>query len=131
MSRPPAGLIMRLGAVLLGAVGLPLLFAPAEMAAAFGWAGQEPLTSLAAGGLLAVAVLDWTGRGAVYGGIFGRPIILANLVLALTAGLPILKAQIRSPDATLLGWLPAGILAAHGLAFAWLLLSRRDPKPPA
>lgn len=116
--------ILTASALALGAVGVALLFAPVETSAAFGWAGGEAAPSLAAGGLLAVAILDWTGRSAVFGGIYGRPIVLANLVLALTAGLALLRVQLSGPDAPALGWIPVGILALHGVAFGLLLTGR-------
>ena len=123
------GLIMRGSALGLGSLGFVLLFAPTEGAMAFGWGGGGLATSLAAGGLLAVAMLDWTGRNAIYGGIYGRPIVLANLMLSLTGGLPLLGAQLENPGAPTLGWIPVAVLGAHGTAFALLLLGRVGGPP--
>lgn len=123
-STPTTRLILTFGALALGVLGGLLLFAPVETSAAFGWTAGEAAPSLAAGGLLAVAVLDWTGRTAIYGGIYGRPIVLANLVLALTGGLALLRVQMDAPDAPLLGWVPVALLALHGLGFGLLLLGR-------
>ncbi|HKJ01824.1 MAG TPA: hypothetical protein VJ997_05195, partial [Longimicrobiales bacterium] len=125
------GLIMRGSAVGLGALGLALLFAPVEGAEAFGWGAGGPLApSLAASGFLAVAIMDWMGRTAIYGGIYGRPIVMANLVLSLTGGLPLLKSQMVDAGATPWGWVPAAVLAAHGTAFALLLFGFVGGPPP-
>lgn len=122
-------LILTASAFALGVLGVLLLFAPVEVSAAFGWNGGKAAPSLAAAGLLAVAILDWTGRGAVYGGIYGRPIVLANLVLALTGGLALLRVQFDAPAAHPLGWIPAATLVVHGVAFG-LLLTGRVGGPP-
>lgn len=117
-------LVLGASALALGALGVILLFLPVEASEVLGWRGGEAATSVAAGGLLAVAILDWTGRGAIYGGIYGRPIVLANLVLALTAGLALLRVQLSSPGAPTIGWIPVVILGLHGIAFSLLLLGR-------
>jgi acyl dehydratase len=120
--RPTTIRLLQSNALLLGALGLALLFAPVEAAAAMGWGVSSPAApSLAAGGVLALAILDWTARGAIFGGIFGRPIVLANLVLAVTGGLALLKLQLASPEATPLGWVPVAILALQGVTFGRLL----------
>lgn len=122
-SRAPS-IILTVSALILGALGLLLLFAPVETGTALGW-GSNPLApAFAASGLLAVAVLNWMGRGAVYGGIYGRPLVLANLTLALTGGLTLLNGQLDRPNATPLGWVPVVILAIHGVAFLALLRGR-------
>jgi hypothetical protein len=126
---PSTGVVMRGSALLLGGLGLALLFAPAETAAGFGWTGGGALSTLAAGGLLSVAVLDWLGRRAIYGGIYGRPIVVANLMMALTAGLGLLQIQLTSPGAPRLGWVPVVVLAVHGLAFGLILFGRIGGPP--
>ena len=132
-------LVMAATALGLGALGLALLFAPTETATALGWGGGEgaamgsaaapgalPVAtpSVAAGGFLALAVLNWMGRGAIYGGIYGRPIVLANLTFALTAGLALFNHQTGSGSTSPLGWIPVAILAVVGVAFGRMLLGR-------
>lgn len=112
---------LQASAILLGALGNALLFAPLETSAAFGWRGTSPAAaSLAAGGVLAIAILNWMGRGAVYGGIFGRPIILANLTLSMCGGLALLKLQLTG-GAPPMGWIPVVILLLNGTLFSRLL----------
>lgn len=119
-SRLPAR-ILTASAIALGAFGVLLLFAPEEAAGALGWGSGTTGPSLAAAGLLSVAVLDWMGRGAIYGGIYGRPIVLANLTLAITGGLTLVRAQAEGGGAPPLGWLPVAVLGLHGVGFAFLL----------
>ncbi|GMV04504.1 MAG: hypothetical protein AMXMBFR53_07840 [Gemmatimonadota bacterium] len=117
-------IILSLSALMLGSLGLVLLFAPEETSSALGWGGGVAAPSLAAGGLLALAVLDWTGRGALFGGVYGRPIVLANLVLALTGGLALLRTQASTTDAPAAGWIPVAVLLLHGVGFTFILLGR-------
>lgn len=117
--------VLTTSALGLGGLGLSLLFAPSETAAAFGWGDAAVTPSLAASGFLALAILNWTGRGAVYGCIYGRPLILANLTFALTGGLTLFDAQLMA-EASVLGWLPVALLALHGTGFLLVLRGRRD-----
>lgn len=113
---------LQASAILLGALGIALLFAPVEASAAFGWGATSPAAaSVAAGGVLAIAILNWMGKRAVYGGIFGRPIVLANLTLSMCGGLALLKLQLTG-GAPPLGWMPVLILLLNGALFARLLL---------
>ena len=130
MNRPATDVIMRVSAFLLGGMGFILLFTPAESASALGWGDGEIAPALAGAGLLAVAILDWMGRTAVYGGIYGRPIVMANLMLSLVGGLTLLNGQLDNPQATTLGWLPVVVFAAHGSAF-WLMMRGRIGGPRA
>jgi hypothetical protein len=84
------------GAVLL-AGGLTLLFAsdtvlpvlsPGFPTAAT-WIGQ-----LLAAAWLGVAALNWLHRGAVLGGIYGRPIVVANAVLYFVSATSALRAAV-------------------------------------
>ena len=122
--RATTAVVMTGSAWSLGTLGLFLLFAPGETSGALGWDGGEVAASLAAAGLLAVAILDWAGRGAIYGGIYGRPIVLANLVLSTAGGLALLNAQLDRAEAVLLGWVPVALLGAIGVAFGLILFGR-------
>ncbi len=134
--RPAARRILTGAAVFLGCVGLAFLFAPDEAGRFLGLlplpAGVPagPGLELFGAALTGFALLDWAGRGAIYGGIYGRPIALANLLLGFAAGLTLLRegAGLR---AALLAW---AFLALAG-AFAWLVFGARpwdgDQEPGA
>lgn len=123
-------LVMVTTSLALGSLGLALLFAPSETSTALGWGGGVVAPSVAAGGLLALAVLNWMGRGAIYGGIYGRPIVLANLVFALTAGLALFNHQTSGGGAAPLGLLPVAVLAFQGVAFGSMLVGGGAGSPP-
>jgi hypothetical protein len=130
-----SSLVSRVSAALLSLSGLVLLFAsdvllPAVVPGlppAAAWLGQ-----LLAAAWLGVAALNWLQRAAVLGGIYGRPIVLANLALYFVSALSLLRALLSAGTSSVL-WLalaPSAVLAA---VYGALLL--RGPfdrlQPPA
>jgi hypothetical protein len=108
-------------AAILGLLGLVALFLPVEMARAAGWEARSGLAiQVAAGGLLAVATLNWMGRTAVYGGIYGRPIVLANVALGTVAGLSLGRFALSTPSA-LWAWLGTLLFLAQAVAFGYVM----------
>jgi hypothetical protein len=110
-----SSLISRVSAALLSLAGLTLLFAsdvvlPAVVpgfSPAAAWLGQ-----LLAAAWLGVAALNWLQRAALLGGIYGRPIVLANLALYFVSALSLLRALMRAgtPSALWLAFAPAAVL---------------------
>jgi hypothetical protein len=90
-----ASLITRSSAAVLLAGGLALLFASDALLPILvpgfpvtgAWLGQ-----LLGAAWLGVAALNWLQRGARLGGIYGRPVVLANLVLYFVGALSLLRA---------------------------------------
>lgn len=71
-------------AVVHAALAIWALFLPNEIARGLELgAGASVPIQLVGAGLWAFAALNWTGRGAIYGGIYGRPIVVANFVLGV------------------------------------------------
>ena len=87
---------MALTALFLALVGGALLFAPLASAP---WLGlsSEPSNAdtlqLLGAALASVAMLDWMGRSAIYGGIYGRPITTGNLLLSTYLALGLAQAS--------------------------------------
>ena len=116
MSRASAGLLL--------AGGLALLFAPdvvlPRLVPGFptggAWLGQ-----LLAAALLALAALDWLGRAALLGGIYGRPVVLGNLAFYFIAAMVLLRAGAgrEVPPALWIVAVPVALLAG---VYGWLLL---------
>jgi hypothetical protein len=133
-----SSLITRASAAALLLGGLSLLFASdvllpglvAGFPPAAAWLGQ-----LLGAAWLGLAALNWLHRGAVLGGIYGRPVVLANLVTYLIAALSLLKplqGPLASPGLWLLA-VPAMVLAiAYGaLLFRGPFDLPRDTQPRA
>jgi hypothetical protein len=124
-SRP--NLLLATSAVVYFAAALPLLFAPEETAAALGAApdaGRDVLSQVVGGALLGFAMLNWANRHSKLGGIFGRPLVLANLSHAATAFLVLARPAARSP-----GELALSVSAAAYLVLAVAFGSRLFVSP--
>ncbi|HMC97398.1 MAG TPA: hypothetical protein VKG92_07095, partial [Flavobacteriales bacterium] len=88
-------LLMIASALVLATIGLSLTFAPEEVFAALGGGTSGPWTIvLQLGGALycGFALMNWMAKGAVLGGIYGRPLVIGNLVHFTIGGLALLKA---------------------------------------
>lgn len=115
--------LMPTSALVLAGLGVATLFLPAELGAWLGLgAGSELAVQLSAAGFLSVAALNWMGRTAIYGGIFGRPIVMANLMLGTVSSLSLVSALLGG-DADPRLWALALLLGLHALAFTVLLRS--------
>lgn len=115
--------VLATSALGLGAVGVAALFMPEAVGTFFGLATTGGVgMQVAAAGFLALAALNWMGRGAIYGGIFGRPIIVANLMFGGVSSLSSISALLDGRAEPRL-WLLAALLGLHTLAFGWLLRS--------
>ena len=86
------------------------------------WLGQ-----LLAAAWLGVAALNWLQRATVLGGIYGRPVVLANVAVYFVSALSLLRALLggAAPAALWLALMPAAALA---VVYGALLL--RGPFDP-
>lgn len=122
--------LLAAAAVVYAIPGLALTFATGETLGAIGiapslltdWLGQ-----LAGGSFLGLALLAWFQRHTLIAGIFGRPLLMANLLFTTVTFFATLRTwrQVGSP-------LLLGALVAFG-ALAALFGSRlfTSPPPPA
>jgi hypothetical protein len=86
--------MMSASALLLGAAGVVATFLPQEIASALGAAGSGPTVLLlqVAGGLyLGFAMLNWSVRDMVVGGIYNRPVVLGNLLHFIVVGMTLVR----------------------------------------
>ena len=111
-------------ALALGALGLFALFLPDAVPGGDVSPAASVPVQLFGGGLLGFAALNWMGRGAIYGGIYGRPIVVANLALGTIAGGTLVSAVSdgRLPS---WAWAPAILFLLHAVGF--FLVMRQPP----
>lgn len=125
-----SSLVTRVSAAALLLGGLALLFASdtilPQMVPGYppggAWLGQ-----LLAAAWLGVATLNWAQRATVLGGIYGRPVVAANLALYLVGTLALLKALLGSGSSRAL-WIVAAPMLLLAAAYGALLL--RGPFDP-
>lgn len=116
--------VSRASAVALLLGGLALLFAPDVVLPrlvpgfppAGAWLGQ-----LLAAAWLGVAALNWTSRRTGLGGIYGRPVVLANAALYFISATALARAAARGGGPVAL-WALMVLAAAFAAGYGWLLL---------
>jgi hypothetical protein len=110
---------MSVSAAVLATIGLAGSFLPRE---ALQWLGSPPSAPLelmlqVLGALsLGFAMLDWMSRHTVIGGIYGRPLVVGNLLHFASGALALAKGLLRAPEARLI-WPLALVYAALALGF--------------
>jgi hypothetical protein len=109
---------MTLSAGVLALLGVAASFLPQEILAHAGSAGDPSTTTVVqiAGALyLGVGILNWSARGNLLGGIYGRPTGLANFAHFAIGAIVLVKAAPRSHgDAEVLA-----ITAIYAILAAW------------
>ena len=114
--------ILSASGILLFVVGAIVNFMPQETAGLFGLAvtsGTTQLIQLLSAAWLGVGLLDWFSRENRVGGIYSRPLALANFMLFGVSSASLDRAALKG------GALPmvvAAIVATvFALAYAWLI----------
>ena len=109
--------------LVLGLAGLVLLFAPHEVLAALGVPGTQvvPVLVQLVGALYAAfAVMNWTAKDSLIGGVYGRPISLGNFAHFFVGTLVLARAQIEQGGQLAMLAVLAGY-AIFALLFGWLV----------
>ena len=115
-------LLMRASAALLVALGLAATFMPEEILGRFGAApvgAGVVLVQLAGALYLGFAFLDWMTQGNLIGGIYGRPVAIANFSHFMIGALALAKAVVagaRAPE-MMVG---AAVYGLFAVAFAFV-----------
>jgi hypothetical protein len=103
-------LIMTLSAVFLGAIGISLTFLPTEISNLLGInsTGTIQLAFQILGALyFSFAILNWMAKGTIVGGIYNRPVSMANFTHFAIGALALIK----------------GLMNLHGLPKMILILA--------
>ena len=92
---------MTASAALLAAAGLALLFIPGELQRLVTGSGQSSgppvVLQLWGASLLGLAAMSWIGRGRGLGGIYGRALVMANLVHWTVGGFTAVREVLDRP----------------------------------
>jgi hypothetical protein len=127
MTRPNP--LLTVAAILFFGASALLLFVPEELTRFAGRStsdAAQTLLQLVGSGLFGFALLNWTARYTRTDGIFGRPLVMANLGHAVTAALLLGHFAFRNSASpvVLAAFAAYGLLA---LAFGLQLFSARRP----
>jgi hypothetical protein len=124
-------IVMGASALVMGALGLSATFLPREIATYFGASTNGPLPLLiqVLGALyFAFAMLNWSAKDSLLGGIYNRPVTLGNLVHFVVAALALGKGAFANPCDTVI-IAAAAIYTLFAIAFGMIFFT--SPVKPA
>jgi hypothetical protein len=87
-------LLLSASALVLGLAGMASTFLPQEIATALGLHAERTviiLFQIVGACFLAFAMMNWTARGSLIGGIYNRSVAIANLTHFMIGGIGLLK----------------------------------------
>ena len=116
-------LIMSTSAIFLAILGTSLIFLPEEIAKLLGLAlpGLGIILLQLLGGLyFGFAMLNWMAKGSIIGGIYNKPLLVANLAHFTIGGLSLIKAIMKNPDYPIYVWLLTIIYIIFLLCFGFI-----------
>ena len=88
-------------------IGISASFIPHEILTFIGLPTNQPLPLLiqVIGAMyFAFAMLNWMSKGSIIGGIYNRPIAIANLTHFVIAGLALIKGIFSNPSLSYIIW---------------------------
>jgi len=112
--------LMTLNAIILALIGISLIFLPKEILDYFELSASDTLELLMqiTGSLyFAFAMLNWMSKGSIIGGIYGRPIAIANLTHFVIAGLSLIKGIMANPGLSYVIWSIAIVYSIFAILF--------------
>jgi hypothetical protein len=104
--------LMSGSAAFLAVLGFAGTFAPAEVLARFGASADAAavlLLQVAAAAYLGFAMLNWSAKGVLIGGIYARPLALGNFLHFVMLALLVARLDLATHPVALLILLPAGL----------------------
>ncbi len=119
-------ILMIASAAMMAAIGLVLSFAPEEALTLFDQpaAGAVPVLLQLTGALyLGFAFTNWTAKGSVLGGIYGRAIVMGNFLHFTMGALALLKVGMGSERVPAI-WVLSAVYAVFAVWFGRTLFTQ-------
>ena len=115
-------ILMSLSAVFLGAIGLAFTFVPEEVLGLHGTAPDNAtvlLLQMAGALYLGFALLNWSARGVLIGGIYSRPVAAGNFFHFVIVSITLIKAAISFAAVPLM--ISAAVFALFAVGFGLVM----------
>ena len=119
-------LVMTLSAIIMATIGISASFIPHEILTFIGLPTNQPLPLLiqVIGAMyFAFAMLNWMSKGSIIGGIYNRPIAIANWTHFVIAGLALIKGILSNPSLSYIIWSIAIIYSTFAILFGIVAFS--------
>jgi hypothetical protein len=115
--------LMAVSAVLMGLAGITFSFFPQEFASYFNIAGANIVLLQLLGALyFSFAILNWTAKANLTGGIYSRPVAMGNLTQFVIGGLVLLKFATHNINLTYI-WIAAIVYLVFAILFGFVLFT--------
>ena len=116
-------ILMTVSAIMLGVAGIILTFMPEEVSRILNPASSPSIILQILGALyFAFAMLNWTAKGNLIGGIYSKPVAIANFTHFMIGGLALVKLAIHEPNWIFI-WVVAILYLLFALLFGWVLFT--------
>jgi len=114
---------MTISAAILGATGIALSFMPQEVSGFLNLTKSSPIIFQLLGALyFGFAMLNWTAKANLTGGIYSRPVAIGNFTHFLIGGLAFLKLVLHNTDLAYI-WVCAILYCIFAVAFGYVLFT--------
>ncbi len=116
--------IMGSSALLMAFAGLSLTFFPEELSSTLHFPGDTAGILMIQGiGAMyfGFAMLNWMSKSSLIGGVYNRPIAIANMTHFLMVGITLIKVMISNNDLPQAFWIVTAIYVVYAILLGWLL----------
>ncbi len=116
-------IILASSAIILAAIGIGLMFIPEETLMYLNIGASKPLLlilQLLGGLYFGFAMLNWMSQWSLIGGIYNKPVSVANFAQFFIGGLALLKEVLSNPEIPHVFWLLAAIYTVYAVIFGLL-----------
>ncbi len=113
-------LLMTSSAMILALIGISLIFLPKEILDYLELSVSdtlELLMQIIGSFYFAFAMLNWMSKGSIIGGIYNRPLVMANWTHFVIAGLALIKGVLANPSLSYVIWSIAIIYSIFAILF--------------
>ena len=115
---------MTMSAVILGVTGILLSFLPEEVSKFSSSTSSTPIIFQILGALyFGFAMLNWTARANLIGGIYSRPVAIGNFTHFLIGGLALVKFVLHATNGTSFFWACAVVYLIFSVLFDYVLFT--------
>lgn len=90
-------LLMSASAIFLGIIGVLLSFLPQEISQFLNLTGSGILFQLLGAAYFAFAMINWTAKENLIGGIYSKPVAIGNFAHFMIGGLGLVKFVVHQP----------------------------------
>ena len=121
-----SNMVLGSSALLLAASGLALTFFPDELAQNLDLpegTAVRLLIQVIGAMYFGFAMLNWMSRRGLIGGIYNRPIAIANMTHFMMVGIALTKLMLSQDALPQLFWIITVIYVVYAVIFGWLLFT--------